>query len=277
MGVLVGNSITLHAPAKLNLFLHVTGRRADGYHELQTVFRLLSFGDTVHLSYRDDGGLRMSRPTPGVASDRDLALRAAFALKQASGYPLGADIRIDKRVPVGAGLGGGSSNAAAVLKGLNRLWGLELDARALARIGLELGADVPVFLGDRDAWAEGVGERLIPLELPPAWYVLAFPGSAIATAEVFSDPELKRNRAPVTPESWSADPSAAVNDCEEVVLRRHPELVEFRRGLEAAGAVRMSGTGSTFFLSFPDEKSARDAGAGLGKRYNIVITPSRRC
>lgn len=270
-------SLTLPAPAKLNLFLHVTGRRRDGYHELQTVFRLLVFEDTVHLSRRRDGELRMARPTPGVAPDDDLALAAARALQKETGCSLGAEIRIDKRIPAGAGLGGGSSNAASVLKGLNTLWELGLDDARLARIGVELGADIPVFLRGRDAWAEGVGEKLTPLRLPPAWYLLVFPPLSISTAGIFSDPDLKRDRAPLTPDAWRADPAQAVNDCEPVVLNRHPEMADIKHELEKHGPARMSGTGSTFFLAFPDFKSARAVGIALGSRYNIALTPARGC
>lgn len=271
------SNLTLPAPAKLNLFLHITGRQGDGYHQIQTVFRLLAFEDTVHLSRRRDGGLHMTSPTPGVAPDRDLAMAAARALKEDTGCSHGADIRIDKRIPAGAGLGGGSSDAASVLRGLNTLWELGLDDARLAQIGVRLGADVPVFLGGRDAWAEGVGEKLMPFKLPPAWYVLVFPPLSIATGGVFADPELTRDRAPLTPQVWRDDPGSAINDCEPVVLKHHPELATLKHELGKYGPARMSGSGSTFFLEFPDFEPARTVGIALGSRYNIALTPARGC
>lgn len=263
--------LSLPAPAKLNLFLHVLGRRGDGYHELQTAFRILDFGDTVHL---DTGAevICMDTPTPGVDPEDDLALRAARALARAAGVRRGAGIRIDKRIPAGAGLGGGSSDAAAVLVGLNRLWGLELDPAELAGIALDLGADVPVFAHGRDAWGEGVGEMLSPLGLPPAWYVIVIPRVHVATARVFGDAALRRDRAAVSPRHWLAQREGFGNDCLPVVCRLYPQIEAAAADLAGYGRARLSGTGSALFLEFDDPDRAREVGNALGGRYNTIVT-----
>lgn len=187
------------APAKLNLFLRILGRRADGYHRLQTVFRLLDFGDTVWLRPRADGLIqRIGDSAPGVAEADDLAVRAAKLLQSEANCTQGAEIRIEKRIPTGAGLGGGSSDAASVLVGLSRLWGLDWPPDRLAALGLRLGADVPVFVQGRNAWAEGVGEQLQPIALAPAWYLLVHPGVHAATAALFAAADLTRDAAPLT-------------------------------------------------------------------------------
>ncbi|HWU70755.1 MAG TPA: 4-(cytidine 5'-diphospho)-2-C-methyl-D-erythritol kinase, partial [Pseudoxanthomonas sp.] len=185
------------APAKLNLFLQITGRRADGYHELQTVFRLLGWGDTVRLRIRDDGQIRrVGESVPGVAEADDLLVRAARLLQMESNCSQGADISVEKRIPAGGGFGGGSSDAATVLVALSRLWGLDFDLDRLAALGLRLGADVPVFVRGENAWAEGVGEKLVPIDLPPAWYLLVDPGLHVPTAGLFQAHDLTRNAAP---------------------------------------------------------------------------------
>ncbi|MGE8263747.1 MAG: 4-(cytidine 5'-diphospho)-2-C-methyl-D-erythritol kinase, partial [Stenotrophomonas sp.] len=193
----VDGGSTWPAPAKLNLFLHITGRRPDGYHQLQTVFRLLDWGDRIHLRVRDDGRIRREGPSvAGVAEADDLAIRAAHLLKAAANIAQGADIGVEKRVPAGGGFGGGSSDAATVLVALNRLWGAGLEVDALAALGLQLGADVPVFVRGHNAWAEGVGELLTPIALPPAWFVLVHPGVHVPTPALFASPDLTRD-APV--------------------------------------------------------------------------------
>ena len=198
-----GEAIELPAPAKLNLFLHVVGRRADGYHELQTVFQFLDLADRVRIARRDDTRVRRTAAIPGVEEADDLVVRAARLLRDASGVEAGADIGVEKRIPLGGGLGGGSSDAAAALVGLDRLWGLGMGTDRLAALGLKLGADVPVFVRGRAAWAEGVGERLVPVVLERPWYVLLVLPFTVSTAEVFRAPALTRN----TPESewmrWS--------------------------------------------------------------------------
>lgn len=245
------------APAKLNLMLRVVGRRADGYHLLQTVFRFLDYGDEVTLEVRRDGALRRVTPLPGVAETDDLALRAARALQTATGTTLGADIGVVKRLPMGGGLGGGSSDAATVLLALNHLWGTGLDRAALQRLGLALGADVPVFVFGENAFAEGVGEALSPLALPPAWYVVLVPVVQVPTAQIFAHPELKRDSKPIKIAGFSAIADVS-NDLEGVVCGLYPEVSRHLEWLRRqAPAARMTGSGACVFAAFDDECGAR--------------------
>lgn len=237
------------APAKLNLFLHVVGRRADGYHLLQTAFQLLDWGDRVRLRVRADGAVRRAEPLPGVAEDDDLAVRAARALKAAAGVRLGADVAVDKRIPLGGGLGGGSSDAATVLVALNALWDAGLDEDALAGLGAGLGADVPVFVRGRSAWAEGIGERLQPLDLPPRWYVVVDPGATVPTAELFRAPELTRDAPHLTIPRFVSG-AATVNVFEPVVRERFPAVARALDWLNGYGAARLSGSGGCLFAAF---------------------------
>lgn len=234
------------APAKLNLFLHIVARRADGYHLLQTVFQLLDWGDRVRLRVRADGAVRRLDPLPGVAADDDLAVRAARALQAASGTRLGADIAIDKRIPLGGGLGGGSSDAATTLVALNALWGTGLDEDALAALGAGLGADVPVFVRGRSAWAEGIGEQLSPIDLPPRWYVVVDPGATVPTAELFRAPELTRDAPHLTIPRFVSG-AATVNVFEPVVRERFPAVARALDWLHRYGAARLSGSGGCIF------------------------------
>ncbi len=251
----MGSRLTLPAPAKLNLFLHVTGRRPDGYHELQTVFQLLDWGDEIGLDCRDDGRIERSGGEPGVAVDDDLAIRAAHLLAAEAGTVPGADIVIRKRIPAGAGLGGGSSDAATVLLGLNRLWNLGIDDKRLIELGLSLGADVPVFVAGRSAFAEGVGERLQPLDLPERWYALVWPECAVATAGIFQAPELTRN----TPALTIADfPGVATrNDLQAIAIRQQPMIAEALDWLSCHGDARMSGSGSAVFAAVANREAAQ--------------------
>lgn len=235
------------APAKLNLFLRITGRRADGYHELQTVFRLLDWGDEVRLRVRDDGMVRRTREVPGVPETADLVVRAAQLLRERSGTRLGADIAVDKRIPMGGGLGGGSSDAATVLVALNRLWQLGLGEEALAELGCRLGADVPVFVRGRSAWAEGVGERLTPLALPPRHYVVLDPHEPVPTAALFQAPELTRNAPPATISSFVSGETRE-NAFTPVVRARHPRVAAALDWLGSFGQARLSGSGGCVFL-----------------------------
>ena len=239
------------APAKLNLFLHILGRRADGYHELQSCFQFLDLQDEVSIRIRSDGLISRLVELAGVAPESDLCVRAARALKAASGTPLGADIGLQKKIPMGGGLGGGSSDAATVLVALNRLWGLHWPREKLAAIGLKLGADVPVFVYGRVAWAEGVGERLTPLYPPDAPaetnYLILKPNVSVPTAAVFQDPELTRNSAPITIHGFLA--SGGRNDCLGVVRRRYPEVAQALDWLSAYGSARLTGTGACVFLA----------------------------
>jgi 4-diphosphocytidyl-2-C-methyl-D-erythritol kinase len=238
------------APAKLNLFLHIVGRRPDGYHELQTCFQFVDLCDDIHIAVRSDGEIRRLRGATGVSSGEDLCVRAARALQAASGCALGANIDVVKRIPVGAGLGGGSSDAATCLVALNRLWGLDLPVARLAELGLKLGADVPVFVHGRAAWAEGVGERLTPLfppQAPPEVnYLIIKPNVFVSTAEVFQDPELTRNSAPITIHGFLA--SGGRNDCLDVVRWRYPEVARALDWLSLFGHARLTGTGACVFL-----------------------------
>jgi 4-diphosphocytidyl-2-C-methyl-D-erythritol kinase len=239
------------APAKLNLFLHIVGRRADGYHELQTCFQFVDLGDEIHIEVRGDGRIRRSLDMPGVAEDEDLCVRAARALQSAAGCTLGADIGVLKRIPMGGGLGGGSSDAATCLVALNHLWRLNWPKADLAALGLKLGADVPVFIGGRAAWAEGVGERLTPLYPPlapvEANYLILKPNIGVSTAEVFQDPELTRNSAPITIHGFLK--AGGRNDCLGVVRRRYPEVARAFDWLSAFGSARLTGTGACVFLA----------------------------
>ncbi|HZR02715.1 MAG TPA: 4-(cytidine 5'-diphospho)-2-C-methyl-D-erythritol kinase [Burkholderiales bacterium] len=244
------------APAKLNLFLQVIGRRPDGYHELQTLFRFLDLADILTFTLRSDGLLRRARDVEGVPLEQDLTLRAARLLQRSARTHWGADIALDKRLPIGGGLGGGSSDAATTLIALNRLWGLDWARDRLQEIALELGADVPVFVFGRSAFAEGVGERLQPVVLPPAWYVVLIPPAAVSTARVFADPELTRNSDPIKIRGFSAGPGR--NDLEAVTCRLFPQVARHLEWLRRFGAAAMTGSGGCVFAAFESEAQAQD-------------------
>ena len=237
------------APGKLNLMLHVVGRRADGYHLLQTVFRFIDYGDTLSFRLRRDGAITRLNAVAGVRAEEDLALRAARLLQDSVGGTVGVDIELEKRLPLGGGLGGGSSDAATSLLALNQLWGLHLPRRRLLDLALELGADVPVFVLGENAWAEGVGEVLQPLQLPPAWYVVLTPPVSVSSASIFSHPELKRDSKMVTIQSFSAvGPNE--NDLEPVVCREHPEVARHLEWLRQFGRAMLTGSGACVFSGF---------------------------
>ena len=240
--------LVLPAPAKINLFLHVTGRRADGYHELQTVFQLLDVADTVTIESAET--LTVSCEGIDVPQEQNLVYRAARMLQVATGYDQGAHITIEKRIPSGGGLGGGSSDAATALHGLNRLWNLGLSTAELAELGLQLGADVPVFVRGHSAWAEGVGEVLTPVSLPPSDYVIVNPGVHVPTPVVFTDPLLSRDTPTCTLAEFEGHTSGLFgrNDLEPVAARRFPEIQEVIDWLQAWGSPRMSGSGASVFL-----------------------------
>ena len=256
------------APAKLNLFLRITGRRADGYHTLQTVFRLLEWGDVVHLRPRSDGVIaRIGPGAEGVSDADDLMIRAAKILQKESNGRQGADIGIEKHIPMGGGFGGGSSDAATALVVLDRLWNLNLGIDRLAALGLQLGADVPVFVHGHNAWAEGVGDELTAVDLPPAWYVVASPGVHSATAALFQAPDLTRNAAPAKIAGFlsGSSPSGAVldNAFEPVLRRREPAVEALFAQLARIGRPRLTGSGSGCFVEFADRESAEAALASL--------------
>ncbi|MCL1529397.1 4-(cytidine 5'-diphospho)-2-C-methyl-D-erythritol kinase [Xanthomonas nasturtii] len=251
------------APAKLNLFLQITGRRADGYHLLQTVFRLLDWGDTIHLRVRSDGQIRrIGESLPGVAEDDDLVIRAARLLQSAAGTRVGAEIRVDKRIPAGGGFGGGSSDAATVLVALDALWGLGLATDTLAELGLQLGADVPVFVRGRNAWAEGVGEQLTPIALTEAAYLLVDPGVHVPTPALFRSQELTRDAAPAKIADFASG-SLLDNAFEPVLRRREPAVEAVFQALSRVGSARLTGSGSGCFVEFATCAAAEQALARL--------------
>lgn len=245
------------APAKINLFLHITGRRADGYHLLQTVFQFLDLCDELDFERRADGRIRRCTEVPGVPEAQDICVKAASLLRETTGVTTGVDLHIHKRIPMGGGLGGGSSNAATTLWALNRLWGTGLNVDQLASLGLQLGADVPVFVRGRAAWAEGVGEVLDPVELPQPWYLLIAPPVHVATAAVFSAPDLTRNCPPL--KIRDLPDGAGGNVCEPVVRALFPEVARALDWLAQYTPSRMSGTGACVFGRFDTKTSAENA------------------
>ncbi len=265
------------APAKLNLFLHVTGRRDDGYHCLQSVFMLIDWADTLHFDLREDGRIVRHDNTQGALPEQDLCVRAALALKEASGCPWGVDIRLEKCLPAQAGLGGGSSDAASCLLALNRLWGLNLPRTQLAELGLRLGADVPFFIGGRNAWVEGVGEQLTPIHLPPAQFVVLKPPTGASTQAIFSSPLLKRDTKTATIQGFAADNAAetagsvvvcdiqsildkARNDLQPVASALCPDVQHGIDWLASQGlSGRMTGSGTAVFAHLPHGHSVSNA------------------
>ena len=262
------------APAKINLFLRITGRRSDGYHSLQTVFQLLDWGDTVHLRLRSDGRITRAAATGyGVAEAEDIAVRAAKALQTATGCASGADIAIDKQIPLGGGFGGGSSDAATVLVALNYLWGQNLPASRLAEIGLALGADVPVFVHGQNAWSEGVGEQLTPIQLPQAWFLLIDSGVHVPTAELFQSPQLTRDQKLVKIAGYVSG-SLLDNAFEPVVRALQPRIDSVFTAMAGFGKVALTGTGGGCFLRFDSKEAALDAQAGLPEGYRSWVVSS---
>lgn len=261
------------APAKLNLFLHIVGRRPNGYHELQTLFQFVDLCDDIRLDLRRDGDIRRMAGPAGVDPESDLTVRAARALKAATGCALGADIAILKRIPLGGGLGGGSSDAATVLVALNRLWGIDLPVDELAALGLSLGADVPVFVRGRAAWAEGIGEKLTavrpPLAPVEANYLIVKPNVSIPTAVVFQDPELTRNSPPITIHGFLT--AGGRNDCLGVVTRRFPEVQRALDCLAPFGVARLTGTGSCVFVDVETVDRGREILRRLPPEYEAFL------
>ena len=262
------------APAKLNLFLRVTGRRPDGYHALQTVFQLLKWGDTIRLRVRQDGLVeRIGTPSYGVPAEKDITVRAARALQRAAGSPLGVDIAVDKQIPLGGGFGGGSSDAATVLVALNHLWRLSLSVDRLAGIGLELGADVPVFVRGRNAWAEGVGEKLTAVHLPEAWYLLIDSAVHVPTHELFQSPQLTRDQKLVKIESYVSG-SLLENAFEPVVRQLQPRIDRVFESMARFGKVALTGTGGGCFMRFDSKEAACEAQVKLPDGYRSWVVES---
>lgn len=242
------------APAKINLFLHITGRRSDGYHLLQSVFRFLDYGDTIHIETRSDDIVRRTSEIKDVAEEQDLAIRAARLLQTATGCRQGANIHVEKRIPMGGGLGGGSSDAATVMLALNRLWDLGLTRRQLMELGLQLGADVPVFIFGESAWAEGIGEQLQPITLGSACYAVLTPSVHVSTPAIFASRELTRDTIPARIAAFSK--GFGHNDLEPVVCRMHPEVASCLSWLKQYGDARMSGSGASVFVELPSMEAA---------------------
>lgn len=261
------------APAKVNLFLHILGRRPDGYHELQTVFQFAGLCDTLSFELREDGEVRRTTDLPGVAPEADLVVRAARLLQSHAGTRLGADIGVTKRIPTGAGLGGSSSDAATTLVALDHLWGAGLSSPELQSIGRRLGADVPIFLHGQGAWAEGIGECFSPIFLDEPWYLLIRPDIEVSTAAVFNDPDLTRNTSPITIARFLA--GEGHNDCEPVVRARYPEVGAALDWLGERAHARLTGTGSCVFGAFPSEAEARAVLTELPRRWAGFVAEGR--
>ncbi|WP_111641050.1 4-(cytidine 5'-diphospho)-2-C-methyl-D-erythritol kinase [Marinimicrobium alkaliphilum] len=247
--------LTLPAPAKLNLFLHITGRRADGYHQLQTLFQLLDYGDQLHFRLRPDDTLQLTPALPGVADADNLILRAARLLRPWARGPAGADINLDKRLPMGGGIGGGSSDAATTLVALNRLWDCRLTRAELQHLGLQLGADVPVFVGAETAWAEGVGEVLKPVALAPRWFLVLCPQCHVSTKEIFSHKGLTRDTAAITVAAFLRE--GGHNDCQPLVERLYPAVANALAWLSRfTDNALLTGTGACIFAAFANRQEA---------------------
>lgn len=249
------------APAKINLFLHVVGRRADGYHLLQTVFRFLDYGDVLRFAPRDDDRILPAAPLPGVDPESDLTVRAAKLLRDTTGVGGGVTISLEKNIPMGGGLGGGSSDAATTLLALNRLWGCGLTSAELQALGLRLGADVPIFVHGRSAFAEGVGERFSDVAPPAAWYLVTTPGVAVPTPEIFRAPDLRRDTPAIAPADWR--PGFGGNDLEPVACRLYAEVARHLAWLRQRAPARMSGSGACCFAEFAAAADAKAAAAAL--------------
>lgn len=261
--------LSLPAPAKLNLMLHIVGRRADGYHLLETLFQFLDYADTLHFNTRADGQIILHNAIEGVAHDDNLIVRAAHLLQKHSKSELGADIWLDKKLPVGGGIGGGSSNAATTLVGLNHLWQVRQSLETMAELGLSLGADVPVFVMGRAAFAQGIGEKLQPVDLPEPWYLVAVPPISISTAKVFSDEGLTRD-TPLT-NIRTVLKQSGHNDCQAVVEKRYPEVSNALILLNKYVEARLTGTGSCIFGDFPNEQQAAKVATQISKSLPSFI------
>ncbi|WP_372373934.1 4-(cytidine 5'-diphospho)-2-C-methyl-D-erythritol kinase [Vreelandella venusta] len=261
------SALTLPAPAKLNRMLHIVGRRQDGYHELQTLFQFIDLCDYLTFTPRTDSAITLSTPLSGVAHNDNLIVRAAHLLQQASGIQQGASVAIEKNLPMGGGLGGGSSNAATALIGLNHLWQLGLSSEALAKLGLTLGADVPVFVHGHSAWAEGVGEKLTSVTLDTPWFVVIHPGVSVSTPAIFQDPELTRDSLPITmARALQGGAPEWRNDCEAIVKKRYPPIAEALDWLTQHAPSRLTGTGACLFAAF-DSQQAAQAVAHMAGQY----------
>ncbi len=268
------STLTLPAPAKLNLFLHITGRRADGYHLLQTLFIFLDYGDTIHLTLRHDGIIRRVAGNESVPESTDLMIRAAQLLQQHTGTTLGVDIAIEKVLPMGGGLGGGSSDAATVLRGLDKLWQCHLTLDELALLGLQLGADVPVFVRGQAAWAEGVGELLTPVSAPEKWYLVVVPDAHVNTREIFSNLLLTRNCEPITMATFLT--GATQNVFEPVVRKLHQNINQTFEVLNLYNKPRLTGSGACVFAEFDTQTQAIQIKQKLPSSWNTFVAQGKQ-
>lgn len=260
--------LTLPAPAKLNRMLHIVGRRKDGYHTLQTLFQFIDLNDHLTLAARDNGEIHLTHEVSGVNHDDNLIVRAARLLQRHSGTRLGATLSIEKQLPMGGGLGGGSSNAATTLVGLNHLWQLHLSLDELARLGLQLGADVPVFVHGHSAWAEGVGEQLTAVTLDTPWFAIIHPGISVSTLDVFQDPQLTRDSHPITmARALQGGAPEWRNDCEAIVKERYPPIAEALHWLEQHAPSRLTGTGACLFAAFETQHAAQTVAQLAANRW----------
>ena len=262
-------SITLPAPAKLNLFLRITGRRADGYHNLQTLFQLLDYGDQLKITACKNPNIVLTSSLDNIPAEENLIVRAARALQEATNCSWGCEIQLDKKLPMGAGLGGGSSNAATTLVGLNLLWQCGLTQEQLAVIGRQLGADIPVFIAGNSAFAEGIGDQLTPVELPKNWYLVVTPPIKVSTEEIFSHPQLTRNSPPIKIRALLE--AQYRNDCQLVVEAMYPQVKEVLKWLQRFPNPLMTGTGASAFCRFDDELLARQALAEVPQQWSAFI------
>lgn len=266
------NSLTLRAPAKVNLFLHIIGRRSDGFHDLQTVFQFVDLADQLRLQRLEQPEIALQGSGMNVAAENNLITRAAKALQAATSCKLGASIQIDKHIPVGGGVGGGSSDAASTLLALNALWKTGLSLAELADIGAHLGADVPVFIRGTAAFAEGKGEQLTPVELPTPWYLLLKPACEVSTARIFSQQELTRNTSPIKIAAFLSGATCTRNDCLPIVQKLYPEIGAAMDWLEAFSKPRLTGTGACIFAEFKSEQDAKTVLQQVPKPWQAFVT-----
>ena len=262
-------SITLLAPPKLNLFLHITGRRDDGYHNLQTLFQILDGGDELTFTSTSNGQINLSPQIEGVAEDENLVVRAALALQEQTNCTQGCVIQLNKKLPMGAGLGGGSSNAATTLLALNTLWGCDLSIDKLAKLGAQLGADVPVFVEGYSAFAEGIGDQLTPVEIPESWYLVVTPNCAVSTEKIFSHPQLTRNTSPIKIRALSEEQYR--NDCQAIVEKLYPQVAEVVDWLRAYSEPLMTGTGASVFCRWATEAQAKEVLSRVPQHWKAFI------
>ena len=258
------------APAKLNLFLHITGRREDGYHLLQTIFQFVEFGDKLFFEVTRDGKISLSPKLDGVDESENIIVKAAKLLQQKTGTPFGVNIELEKRIPMGGGLGGGSSNAATTLLALNKLWNIHFDKQQLMELGITLGADVPVFIYGQTAWAEGVGEKLKTVTAPESWYVIIFPRVNINTGTIFSSEELTRDKLPIRIRDFLD--GTTENVFETIVSKRYPEVKEAINWLSQFSKTKLTGTGACIFASFETEQHAQEIAKQVPAKWQAFVT-----